>query len=228
MEDLLHMIERVRERIKRFGNELQRSEALTRYALIDPILRALGWDTEDLEQVRPEFPVETGKPDYALIWKGKPLIMIEAKRLGTNLREARIKGINYTNAKGVPFFICTDGNLWEIYEVFRPAPLEERRIVAINLEEETPGEAARKLLALWCPASPELRPAPAQLIQLKEPEPVAKGITLSELRARLKLQDIPAQVEVLNDPRKLLLDIMQVDREFPRLGQVGGLEGDVL
>jgi predicted type IV restriction endonuclease len=51
--------------------------------------------------VRPEFPTETGKPDYALIWEGKPRIMVEAKPLGADLREARLKGINYTNAKGV-------------------------------------------------------------------------------------------------------------------------------
>ncbi len=51
--------------------------------------------------MRPEFPTETGKPDYALIWEGKPRIMVEAKPLGADLREARLKGINYTNAKGV-------------------------------------------------------------------------------------------------------------------------------
>lgn len=42
MEELLRAIEEVQERIARHRAELQKSEALTRYALIDPILRALG------------------------------------------------------------------------------------------------------------------------------------------------------------------------------------------
>ncbi|HIC95006.1 TPA: hypothetical protein EYP12_00060 [Candidatus Bipolaricaulota bacterium] len=194
MEGLLRAVEQVRERIERYRAELQKSEALTRYALIDPILRALGWETEDPEQVRPEFPTETGKPDYALIWEGKPRIMIEAKRLGTDLREARLKGINYANTKGVPFFICTDGNLWEVYEVFKPAALEERRMVTIDLESEGPGEATRKLLALWRPATPELRPAPALLVHPGEPGPTIEGITLVELAARVKPHDKPPRV----------------------------------
>ena len=32
-----------------------RSEMQTRYALIDPLLRELGWDTENPALVRPEF-----------------------------------------------------------------------------------------------------------------------------------------------------------------------------
>jgi hypothetical protein len=177
----------------------RRSEALTRYALIDPILRALGWDTEDPEQVRPEFPTETGKPDYALIWEGKPRIMVEAKPLGADLREARLKGINYTNAKGVPFFICTDGNLWEVYEVFRPVALEERCIVQVNLEAETPGKAARKLPALWRLAAAEIKAAPLPLIHPEEPKPAVGAITLPELAAEVKPHDRPPRLVTFPD-----------------------------
>jgi predicted type IV restriction endonuclease len=55
MRELLEAIKRVCERIKRYENQLRQNEMLTRYALVDPILRALGWDTEDPEQVVPEF-----------------------------------------------------------------------------------------------------------------------------------------------------------------------------
>lgn len=197
MEELLRVIRQVRERINQHRAELQKSEALTRYALIDPLLRALGWDTEDPDQVRPEFPTETGKPDYALIFAAKPLIMVEAKPLGANLKEARLKGINYTNAQGVPFFVCTDGNLWEVYEVFRPVALEERCIVSVNLGDGSPGEAARKLLALWRPAAPKIEVAPTPLIHPKEPQPVEEhkptvgGLTLAELLAKVKAYDKP-------------------------------------
>jgi predicted type IV restriction endonuclease len=47
LKGLLEAIERVKDRAEKSHGELQKSEALTRYVLIDPILRALGWDTED-------------------------------------------------------------------------------------------------------------------------------------------------------------------------------------
>ena len=55
LEDLITVIERLRERIQQQGGILSQSEMLTRNALIDPLLRALGWDTEDPTLVRPEY-----------------------------------------------------------------------------------------------------------------------------------------------------------------------------
>ncbi len=75
--------------MKEFHPELQKSEALTRYVLIDPVLRALGWNTSDPDQVRPEFPTETGSPDYGLLIEGKPLVTVEAKALAKNLGAAK-------------------------------------------------------------------------------------------------------------------------------------------
>jgi len=42
MRELIDAIERVRERIKKYENQLKQNEMLTRYVLVDPILRALG------------------------------------------------------------------------------------------------------------------------------------------------------------------------------------------
>lgn len=111
MEELLRMVEQVRERITEYRAELQKSEALTRYVLIDPILRALGWNTEDPEQVIPEFPTETGKPDYALISEKEPQIMIEAKLLGKDLEEARKKGFEYCWKNKYRYYVVTDGDI---------------------------------------------------------------------------------------------------------------------
>ena len=41
-------------------------EYQTRYALIDPILRALGWDSEDPKSCYPEWHYENQRVDYAL------------------------------------------------------------------------------------------------------------------------------------------------------------------
>jgi len=91
LDELIRELESVREKISKFRQDLEGSEALTRYALVDPVLRALGWDVFDPEKVRPEFPTEQGRPDYALLWEGKPLIMVEVKSLHANLSKPRTR-----------------------------------------------------------------------------------------------------------------------------------------
>ena len=118
--DLLRVIENLREKAQKFEALFSASEALTRYALIDPLLRALGWDTEDPEQVRPEFPTKEGRPDYALLKKTaeggpKPHIFIGAKPLGKP--EDLGKQIAYCVDQGVPYFVTTDGARWALYDL---------------------------------------------------------------------------------------------------------------
>ncbi len=103
LEKLIEVIAALQEKIKRFSSEFEKSEVLTRYALVDPMLRALGWDTEDPAQIRPEFSTETGNPDYALLWDGKPYVMVEAKALGKDLGSAKKKGFQYCWENKVPY-----------------------------------------------------------------------------------------------------------------------------
>ena len=58
-------------------------EMRTRYAVIDPILKALGWDLANPSQVKVEHVVEVSgeRVDYALFSKGKPAVLVEAKKL---------------------------------------------------------------------------------------------------------------------------------------------------
>ena len=57
---------------------------MTRAALIDPLLRELGWDTENPALVMPEYRLGRGYADYALLKDGKPVMMVEAKKLGNS------------------------------------------------------------------------------------------------------------------------------------------------
>ena len=159
-----------------FQSDLLNSFLATRYALVDPILRALGWDTADPEQVRPEFPTETGKPDYALIGEGKPLIMVEAKSLGTNLEKARRRGLQYCFENKVRFYIVTDGAIWKVWDL---GEVGGKELAGLDIVNDPPGQTARKLLALWRPAAPQVKAAPLS-------QPPLPGITLSELKVKVK------------------------------------------
>lgn len=150
VDNLIDLVNELRGRIKKYKQDLAQNEALTRYVLIDPILRALEWDTEDPERVKPEARTTGGRVDYVLLVNGKPNIAIEAKSLGAKLDEKQTLelGFKYSWQSGIPYFIITDGNSWLIYSVEK---LGGQLLFAIDISHEKPEEAVRKLLSLWYP-----------------------------------------------------------------------------
>lgn len=153
LENLLILIEKLRERIDSHGDALRQSEALTRYALIDPLLRELGWDTEDPDMVVPEYSSGGGRVDYALLADSKPLMMVEAKRLGMSLGDGRKQALEYamdeTDIKA-RYFSVTDGACWTIYDTNKPA--NDMLAASFDLNEKSVAGACLKALALWRPS----------------------------------------------------------------------------
>ncbi|MDJ0364980.1 hypothetical protein QMK33_07430 [Hymenobacter sp. H14-R3] len=98
---------------------LSKNEAATRAALIDPVLRALGWNTADVRMVEPERTIENKQSlDYVLKGPaGTIQSVVEAKKLGESLDKLGHVGalIGYAfSLKPVSFFI-TDGLNWHCY-----------------------------------------------------------------------------------------------------------------
>jgi predicted type IV restriction endonuclease len=155
----LEAIERVRERIERHGSKLSQNEMLTRYALVDPILRALGWDTEDPEQVVPEFQTEVGRPDY-ILHCADLRIGVEAKRLGADektFEQAYLRALPLWQSREIRYYAITDGDRWILWDISKPRTQNPEPIVDIRLSRDNLGDAARQLLALWRPAMPKVK-----------------------------------------------------------------------
>ena len=143
LESLLELVQKLRKRIDTHGEALKQSEALTRYALIDPLLRELGWDTTDPGQVGgTRIPVrQRVSADYALLDRdgASPAMMVEAKKLGTPLRDAVliVQGNQLLLGWRVQkHFSVTDGQRWEVYETHKPVPIDEKRIVSFDLKDQ--------------------------------------------------------------------------------------------
>ena len=86
MPDLAVFLAQVRERIGRLrGTAI--NEQNTKAALIAPVLRALGWDLEDVDEVCHEYRrLSSDYPvDYALLLLRTPRLFVEAKPLDANL-----------------------------------------------------------------------------------------------------------------------------------------------
>ena len=182
--ELVECIELLQERIRSHRDALRENETRTRMALIDPLLRALGWDVFDPEVVKPEYKVEGGWADYALLRAdGRPAATVEAKKLGEMLSSHRMQMLNYANASGIEYAGLTDGDHWELYSVFEPGPLHARKKLEISITNTPVRTSALKLLLLWRPnlASGKPVPAPAPILDdtwpLIDPDPIPPSPT---------------------------------------------------
>ena len=153
LESLFELVETLKVRIDAHGDQLRQSEALTRYALINPLLRELGWDTGDPALVIPEYNSGGGSADYALLGNGSPVVMVEAKRLGTLLQGSVVsQGIQYCLEEGTEHFAVTDGQRWEVYETHIPVPIDQKKVVDFDLKGQQSAEVCLNALALWRPS----------------------------------------------------------------------------
>ena len=197
LDNLISVIETLQERLRTHRPVLQGNETRTRMALIDPLLSALGWDTADPSVVTGEYAAKEGRADYALLGPdGTPAAFIEAKKLGEGLGPHRMQMLNYSNTLGIEYAGLTDGDHWELYDVFSRRTLEERRRLDLRLADSPAHECALKLLLLWHTNLASGRPTPATSpileplrldpdttwIPLSEYDRVTNGLSLPKVR----------------------------------------------
>lgn len=152
LDELQGVIENLRNMIQTHRAYLSGDETRTRQVLIDPLLRVLGWDVSDPDAVELEYRVEQQRADYALISDSRRVALIEAKRLGIDLEYDEIMQVlNYANRDGINYIIVTNGDRWEMYQVFKSAALEERLLMKLQLSRQLAHENALQALAMWNP-----------------------------------------------------------------------------
>lgn len=191
LDELVELAQTLRQRIADHGDLLRANETRTRYALVDPLLIALGWDVHNPDQVVTEYSAGTGRADYALRGGSDetPDLLIEAKKLDTPLVDKLGQAITYCNERGIKHFAVTDGARWAIYETFKPVPNAQKLITEFSLNSPE-NEFVFKLMWLWRgnfltgePVSPPIRPDQ----EANGPEPPVDGedaewISLSSLK----------------------------------------------
>ena len=149
LDELLSTIDELQTLIRAHGDELRHSEMATRYALINPLLRALGWRTQDPTHVGVEKKLATGRADYLLKGgDGRPVVLIEAKKLDTNLAQAREQAFKYCKGATIPYFVVTDGQHWYLYQTYHAGQSSARELVHFDVAGQAT-EVAVKSLALW-------------------------------------------------------------------------------
>ena len=134
---------RIREQISNYAPG-DINEQNTRSILIEPLLKALGWDLYDLNEVYREYRYQSSDNlvDYALMDHGKPYIFLEAKALGSQLDAPKWSRqiMGYASTSGVPWVVLTDGNEYRIFNAHATVPIREKLFCTVcvaNKEADT-------------------------------------------------------------------------------------------
>ena len=167
---IYHTIQQVCANATANAAVFQKNEAATRAALIDPLLRALGWDTTNVRMVEPERTVENKQSlDYVLKdTAGGIRSVIEAKKLGESLDKLGHVGalIGYAFSLKPQNFFITDGMNWHCYS---PAHSHYQPVATLNLQETHPIEAALQLVQWFDAALSGYGIEPDDILQLPVP-----------------------------------------------------------
>ena len=122
-------IESVYQRLGAFGQPGRTCEMQVRYSLIDPILRAMGWNLEEPDCVLVELNAGDGtrkRRDYTLFVDGQQVAIVESKCWGylhTAYGESRTENIpgyrqlyDYCRRNRIRVGALSDGGCWVIFE----------------------------------------------------------------------------------------------------------------
>ena len=138
-------------------NESDYNEANTKKGFIEPILRVLNWDTEDINQVDAEFPIKnkrsSGSADYALKIDGEIKLLLEAKSFDKDLETGHdtINGqkrtyveqlvgyafdLNRHMKTRIDYCILTNGKEWRVYNVqWQGIAFDKKLVFVIKIDE---------------------------------------------------------------------------------------------
>ena len=101
---------------------LARTEEATKISCINPLIRALGYDTEDLTEVIPEYTADvrggnSEKVDYAILLNGQPVMLFECKAANVTLSDShrgQLKGY-FVSRVEARIGVLTNGAVYEFF-----------------------------------------------------------------------------------------------------------------
>jgi hypothetical protein len=143
----------LRDRIRSYrSRQVRPTEADTIRVLILPLLRSLGWNIDDIDEVRSEYRHTPGDNpvDCALFLQRTPVLFVEAKALGIPLDDRKwlTQTLNYANNAGVDWCVLTNGDEYRIYKVHAQVEAEEKLFFKVSIDSDENPESRDKFLAL--------------------------------------------------------------------------------
>lgn len=116
--------------------------------IIEPILRQLGWNTSNPDEVRPGYSVKHKRVDYALLINNTAKVFIEVIKGGKALQRRQKQLLRDAFHHGVEITVLTNLKTWWIYLPIRTESGDRRKVVTVKLDQHDNTEAAETMVDL--------------------------------------------------------------------------------
>ncbi len=132
--------QKIIEIIKEYKNLKSRdiNEANTKRIFIEPLLKSLGWNISDIDEVEAEAPVFGGSNvDYSLKINKKPEIYLECKALKKSIYDDKFisQAVTYAFKDGVIWCILTNGIDYRIYKSDEKRTMSDKLMFKFSLKQ---------------------------------------------------------------------------------------------
>lgn len=145
-ETIRKRIQQIRDRNEVIG------EQNTKAALIDPLLSALGWDLQEIDEVRREYrrKPQDNPVDYALFLNRTECLLLEAKSLEKDLADRKwiSQNISYAAVVGVKWCVLSNGDEYRIYNSHAEVDVDEKLFRKVCISDSDPKFLVDTLLLL--------------------------------------------------------------------------------
>ncbi len=128
---LKETLEMVVKRMKNYRSFYEQNEMAVRDQIVNPILKALGWNPENPEEVQPNVYTDEGVPDYTLIKNNNKVLFVEAKKLSVDIEQKDVirQLAKYCFGEGMKYGVLTNGAIWILFRAFQEGTTISERIV---------------------------------------------------------------------------------------------------
>lgn len=196
----------MKERVITAINEIRDSgslsildEASIKSSVIQRLLSLLGWNPFDVNEVKPEYTVESKRVDFSLRINGANRAFIEVKRLNENLEPHQEQLLEYSFREGVKLAILTNGITWWFYLPLNEGSWEQRRFFTADFSEQESESIAERFIDLLS------RKNVASGAAIKN----AEQLYTSRQKTDILKQALPkAWHKIINDPDDLLVELL--------------------
>lgn len=142
---IIKKIENIRQ------NEPDINEVNTIQSIISPMMRKIGWDTDNHYEFNRGYKQKKvdGETDITILIEGKPILTVECRRL-SDLRKKRDadQSLEYIENRRIEWGVLTNGVSWELWRINSASDSEEKVFFEFNLIEDDEETVTRGLNAI--------------------------------------------------------------------------------
>ena len=178
-------------------------EASTKQAVVLRLLSFLGWDIFNVDEVAPDYSVNSHSVSYALRIKNTLKLMIMVKRVQERLDNYQKQLVTFASRENVDLSILTNGILWWFYLVSAKGDWQQKWFFSADLLKQKPDEIV------------------PQLIDLLSKTKVSRGQALRAAKSlyQNKKQKMAADLlpqawnQILSGPNKIFVELLSENTE---------------